>query len=312
MSKRMLIESNALVKEIEKEVRMRKKKKEADKQAARIRHTNDLAQKEAKLNIRVEELSWKKKRLEESTLELKVDRAREEGHRDGRREAEAKINKQTVKTPSLLHPYLVFPTDPPTSSLNLREPSVMTVYRPVTLDLMNNFACTSPLPATPNYPFPTFQNPYPTPPIYSPPIIVPTPTLSSPSMTYTPTLKNPSFFPTTPLNFPTPQPQRNGYQTGTNYCPHTATVGNARRDPEEYIPLLPKTTVNADKNPVQSLGERPEPYWSELGRSIAANCKLGKHLFQNPVDGLIFRVNKYWGGTIRIKLGDQWVRIAGE
>lgn len=77
--------SSALVEAIEESVSTRKARMEANRKAAKIRQVRRLQEAAVSANIEVQNLRWERKRLEQETIQLKVERAREEGRKEGRK-----------------------------------------------------------------------------------------------------------------------------------------------------------------------------------------------------------------------------------
>lgn len=76
--------SSALVEAIEESVTERKNRMEAIRKATKIRQVQRLEEAAVSANIEVQNLRWERRRLEQETIELKVERAREEGRKEGR------------------------------------------------------------------------------------------------------------------------------------------------------------------------------------------------------------------------------------
>lgn len=119
--------SSLLVDTIIEEEKKRKKKREESKVTARVRRINRLNQQTADLRMDVENLQWKKRKMELEQQQLAVENAREEGRREGRRAA-----MSVKKTPQISPPVMIFapPTAPTPSPHCVFLPSPMS-YTPM-------------------------------------------------------------------------------------------------------------------------------------------------------------------------------------
>lgn len=312
--------SNELCDTLAEEEVMRKKKKEADKQASQIRATNRLAKKEETLKKSVAELKWSKKRLEKTNLKLKIDLARDEGFMEGRKAAQEKFmktqrNKKTPTPPSSTNSF----DQPSTSTKSHRFSSPPSFSIPTSFRYSNNpFPTPTYSPTTPKSnthedkakklldevtveddPEDRASNPTPEPKIkqfstygeYRASKKAPEPTPQKPST---------SGEPSASTSKEAPKPSTSGtYQVRTTYP-----------KPEEYVPFPPNNRKNFNNNPIKLKSQRPQKYWDDLAADIMARSPMGKRLHQNPVDGFSFEIMKFYEGRVRVKIDGTWVSIA--
>lgn len=282
MSKRL--PSTAFDEAIKEELAERNKRKMQDWRDARVRAKNRLNAEEKELKINIENLKWEKKRLEDENVKLKVERAREEGLKEGKKVAQEMMRKDITKK------------KPTSASSSSSYESVE--HSPVLMPSSTPFFPPH-ISHSSTIPFPI---PYPTPPYstsyYSTPIS---------SFGYTNSSASSELF----SNCPPPSIFLNSAPLRSTYY-EPVSVNKAipnDQNPPTYIPTPIVKFTKKTMNPIKNKHERPLPYWEDLRASIQKCGKYGKRLFENPKDGLCFDVHNYSHGAVRVKIGNQWHKL---
>lgn len=333
MSKRL--PSTVLPETLQTEETLRKEKKEQDSRDSRVRARNRLKIEQVELQVDVENLKYEKKRLEDATLKLKVERAREERLKKKRSGESANVpkppkakrstpkstsNQKSKQAASKTSSSSASPSPPQAKPCTATSTSNNTPEPPVNRPSVPK---TTPFPI-PNYP------PPPSPNLHVPP--PPSPFNTTPLSSPTPPFTSSSFFDTIffpPLNssnlfFSSSLPlfsyslsddtSSRGAPSLSNASSYTPRPVHRNAQDSQSVPTYTPSAIGKvqkkSANPIKFKTQRPLEYWEALADSIKRQCAYGKRMFQNPRDELWFEVFNYDDGAVRVKIGGQWINIA--
>lgn len=309
---RQLSLSNAFSEDMEEERKRKKKRRLEDKANGKVRHINRLTSKAEELRVEVAELDLKRKQIENETVRLRVEKAREEGYVEGKKAAKISDRQTTPKSSSSSCPF----SHTSTPIISIAAPICPPCYP------ISSAMWATPPPQLPTarlsqasatyIPSPLFPTPPPSIPVRTTYFTVPTTVAQPPPLgryNWTASSQTP------------PQPQtRHEYGPRPSYV----TVPTVAQPPQfgrynltassqeplpsqtndEYVPHGKPIKSETREHEVYHVCHRSPTYWTDLGEWVWRKRELGRRLYRNPIDDLVFQFHIYESGVVRVRLRD--------